>query len=66
MQIAAKAAAASITGMQAASKALITTHTGNKAKYQKDTKKVKTQRLKALLHKALRLALSDCPLRLIK
>jgi len=30
--IAAKAAAASITGMQAASKALITTHTSNKAR----------------------------------
>lgn len=42
MPIAAKAAAVSNTGMQVASKALISTHTGNKAEYQKDTKKSKT------------------------
>nr|DAG13623.1 MAG TPA: hypothetical protein [Caudoviricetes sp.] len=52
--------------MQVASKALISTHTGNKAEYQKDTKKSKTQRLKALCSKALRLAPLECPLRLIK
>ena len=59
MPIAAKAATVSNTGMQAALKALIATHTDNKAEYQKDIKKVKTQRLKALCSKALRLALSD-------
>jgi len=31
-----------ITGIQTTSKALITKHTGNKAEYQKDTKKAKT------------------------
>ena len=66
MPIAAKAVAVSNTGMQVASKALISTHIGNKAEYQKDTKKSKTQRLKALYSKALRLAPSECPLRLIK